>query len=149
MKIPTTRFGTLEIQEAQIIYVPLGIIGFPDFNRYVLLEHKKGSSFLWLQAVDNEALAFVLIDPRLFKPDYQFQISLEDKEILELTNGANEVQTLAIVNITQRGQEGKPTEITANLLGPIVINLEKRLAKQLVLDEQIYSHRYPIPRLKN
>jgi len=152
LKIATTRFGTLEVQEEQIIRVPLGVIGFPACKRYVLLEHKKGSSFLWLQALDNEALAFVLIDPRLFKPDYEFLISPEDREILELPNGssgAEEVQTLTIVNMIRRGVAGAPSEITANLLGPIVINLQKRVAKQLVLDEHQFSCRYPIPLVKN
>ncbi len=78
MKITTTRFGTLDIQEEQIIQVPAGIIGFPEYKRYVLLEHKKGSSFLWFQAVDNNALAFVLINAILFQPDYQFTLCPED-----------------------------------------------------------------------
>ena len=145
MKISTTRFGNLEIQEEQIIQVPAGIIGFPDYKRYVLLEHKKGSSFLWFQALENEALAFVLIDPVWFKPDYHFALCPEDQEALELRNGRSEIQTLAIVNIIQRATEEKPVEMTANLLGPIVINIQKRLAKQVVLEGSPYSHRQPIP----
>ena len=149
MQIATTRFGALEIQEEQIIHMPSGIIGFPDQKKYVLLEQKKGSPFIWLQSVDNGALAFVLIDPLLFKPDYNVEIGPEDAEDLGLKNGGKEARIMAIVNILNRGEDGKPTAITANLLGPIVINLEKRLAKQVVLYDGQYSHRHPIPLAKN
>lgn len=149
MQIATTRFGALEIQEEQIIHMPAGIIGFPDQRKYVLLEQKKGSPFMWLQSVDNGALAFVLINPLLFKPDYKVEIGPEDAEDLGLKNGGNEAQIMAIVNILNRGEDGKPTAITANLLGPIVINPEKRLAKQVVLYDGQYSHRHPIPLAKN
>ena len=149
MQIATTRFGALEIQEEQIIHMPSGIIGFPDQRKYVLLEQKKGSPFMWLQSVDNGALAFVLIDPLLFKPDYKVEIGPEDAEDLGLKNGGNEAQIMAIVNILNRGEDGKPTAITANLLGPIVINPEKKLAKQVVLYGGQYSHRHPIPLAKN
>jgi flagellar assembly factor FliW len=149
LQIATTRFGALEIQEEQIIHMPSGIIGFPDQRKYVLLEQKKGSPFMWLQSVDNGALAFVLIDPLLFKPDYKVEIGPEDAEDLGLKNGGNEAQIMAIVNILNRGEDGKPTAITANLLGPIVINPEKKLAKQVVLYGGQYSHRHPIPLAKN
>lgn len=149
MQIATTRFGALEIQEEQIIHMPSGIIGFPDQRKYVLLEQKKGSPFMWLQSVDNGALAFVLIDPLLFKPDYKVEIGPEDAEDLGLKNGGNEARIMAIVNILNRGEDGKPTAITANLLGPIVINPQKRLAKQVVLYDGQYSHRHPIPLAKN
>jgi len=149
LQIATTRFGALEIQEEQIIHMPSGIIGFPDQRKYVLLEQKKGSPFMWLQSVDNGALAFVLINPLLFKPDYKVEIGPEDAEDLGLKNGGNEAQIMAIVNILNRGEDGKPTAITANLLGPIVINPEKKLAKQVVLYGGQYSHRHPIPLAKN
>ena len=104
---------------------------------------------MWLQSVDNGALAFVLVDPLLFKPDYKVEIGPEDAEDLGLKNGGNAAQIMAIVNIPTRGEDGKPTEITANLLGPIVINVQKRLAKQVVLYDGQYSHRHPIPLVKN
>jgi flagellar assembly factor FliW len=54
------------------------------------------------------------------------------------------VQTLVIVNVTSAG----PLEITANLLGPVVMNVKKRLAKQIVLYQSPYSTRFPIPVVK-
>ena len=145
MKIPTTRFGAIDIQEEQVIYVPSGLIGFPCHKRYILLEHKKGSPFIWFQSVDDEALAFVLIDPLLFQPEYEIQINREDRKSLELSDSCDGLQTLAIVNI----KPGDPLEITANLLGPLVINSKKKLAKQIILYQYPYSTRTPIPTVKN
>jgi flagellar assembly factor FliW len=144
LKIPTRRFGTIEVAEDQVIYVPSGLIGFPSQKRYVLLEHKKGSPFVWFQAVDEEDLAFILLDPLLCKPDFELLISPEDRKALELSDSCEGMQTLVIVNVTSAG----PLEITANLLGPVVMNVKKRLAKQIVLYQSPYSTRFPIPTVK-
>jgi len=141
LKIPTCRFGTIEIAEDQVIQVPAGLIGFPSQKRYVILEHKKGSPFVWFQALDEEDLAFLLLDPLLCKPDYEFLIGPEDRKALELPDSCEGMQTLVVVNVTSDG----PLEITANLLGPVVMNVKKRLAKQIVLYQSPYSTRFPIP----
>jgi flagellar assembly factor FliW len=141
LKIQTTRFGNIEVEEDQIICMPTGPVGFAEWRRYVLLEHKKGSPFLWLQSVENESLAFVLVDPLLFKPDYEVEISSEDSRSLGMTNGGGGVQALTIVNVSA-GDRG---EITANLLAPIVINSAKKLGKQVVLYQSQYPTRYPLP----
>jgi flagellar assembly factor FliW len=145
LKIPTSRFGTIDIPEDQVIYVPLGLIGFPNQKRYVLREHKKGSPFIWFQAVDDEDLAFVLIDPLLCEPDYEIQVNSEDRKTLELPDSCEGLQTMVIVNITP----GDPVEITANLLGPVAMNFKKKLAKQVVLHQSPYTTRHPIPTLKS
>ncbi len=141
MKIQTTRFGNIEIDDNQIIVMPSGPLGFSECRRYVLLEHKKGSPFVWLQSLEDEALAFVLIDPLLFKPDYHLQISPEDSRALGMTNDGKGIQALVIVNISAEDRGG----VTANLLAPIVINVSQKLGKQVVLYQSEYPTRYPLP----
>ena len=141
MKIETSRFGSLDLLEDKIIHVPSGLFGFPDSKRYTLFEHKEGSPFLWLQSVDNGSLAFVLIDPLLVKPDYEIQISPQDMKELQLTDAPDGIQTLVIVNVTP----GERVGLTANLLGPIVINVKKKLGKQIILSDNQYSLRHPLP----
>jgi flagellar assembly factor FliW len=89
-------------------------------------------------------LAFLLLDPLLCKPDYEFLISPEDRKALELPDSCEGMQTLVIVNIAP----GDSMEITANLLGPVVMNVKKRLARQIVLYQSPYSTRFPIPTVK-
>ena len=141
MKIETSRFGTLDLVEDKVIHVPSGLFGFPDSKRYTLLEHRKGSPFVWFQSVDNGSLAFVLIDPLLVKPDYEVRISPEDINELQLADAPDGIQTLVIVNITS----GEKVALTVNLLGPIVINTKKKFGKQIILSDSDYSLRHPIP----
>jgi flagellar assembly factor FliW len=141
LKIPTTRFGVIEIPEDQVIHLPSGMIGFPNHRRYVFVEHKKGSPFVWFQSVDDESLAFVLVDPLLVRPDYEIQISPEDRQALDLNESCAGMQPMVVVNITP----GNPVQITANLLGPIVFNILKKLAKQIIVYQGEYSTQAPFP----
>ena len=64
MKIQTSRFGELEVDERRLIRFEKGILGFPDQQRYALIQTGQDSGFYWLQAVDRADLAFVVCDPR-------------------------------------------------------------------------------------
>ncbi len=141
MKITTSRFGPIEIDERQIIHMPEGMIGFPNFKNYLLLEHKKESPFWWWQCVESPALGFVLTDPLLFQPDYEVQISAEDGELLQVKEAPEGLKTLVVVNISK----DNPPVITANLLGPVVINLSRKVARQIIQFQSSYSHRFPLP----
>lgn len=122
--------------------MPKGMIGFSEEKKFVLLEHAEGSPFLWFQSLQTETLAFVLVDPFLFESTYQIQITEEDKKDLEWNVAQEGIQTLVVVNFFN---EDNVFRITANLLAPIVINIKKRLAKQVILYESHYSYRYPLP----
>ncbi len=138
MEIETTRFGTMEVEKEKIITLAKGILGFPEARRFVLIPHRPGSPFHWLQSVDHPNLAFVVIEPGLFFADYEFEIDDETQSLLEVKE-AEEVTVLVIVTFADGGRE-----ITANLLGPIVINTESRVGCQMVLDPNRYPVRYPL-----
>lgn len=139
MKIETLRFGTLELLEEDIIVFKHGILGFPEQKRYVLIPHRPGSPFFWLQSIDMPELAFVAIPPSVCLADYEFDIPDNVQEELELT-APEQAETLLIVTIPKDNPKG----ITANLLGPVVINTQKRLGMQVVLDPNIYPVQYPL-----
>lgn len=139
MEITTTRFGIVNVDEGSVLRVPGGIIGFSDQQRYVIIEHKPGSPFYWFQALDRPELAFVIIDPLLFKPDYEVPLSTALLGELQVEDPA-EVSIYVIVTIPQ----GRPREMTANLIGPLVINTRARVARQIVLDDEAYSLRHPL-----
>lgn len=138
MKINTLRFGTIEIDKSEIITVPEGIIGFPDIKRYVILDMGKDTPFKLFQAVDEPTVGFIIIDPILFKPDYKVKIRKEDIYSLSAEN-LNEIVTAVIVTIPE-----DLYKMTANLRGPLLINLKRRLARQLVLSDDTYNTRHLI-----
>ena len=140
MNIETARFGVLEIDEGKIINFVKGILGFPEDRQYILLPHSKDSPFLWLQSLNTPELAFVVINPALIVTDYFFEIPDGMERVLELERPS---QAEILVLVTFRRREGeRSVKMSANLLGPLVINAEKRLACQIVLDPKCYPVRY-------
>lgn len=141
MQIETSRFGTIAVEEEQIFRLPEGFIGFPEWTRYILLNHRDGSPFRWFQSIENQGLAFVLMDPLDLVADYDIDLSPEDSFLLQLDQPVAEIKALVVVNISKQ----QPPEITANLLAPVVINSGKKIAKQVILYQTDYSVRHPVP----
>jgi flagellar assembly factor FliW len=139
VKIETTRFGALDIDESKIIRMPHGMPGFPESRRFVLFPHKEGSPFFWYQSVDDPALAFVLTSPFLLVADYRVETQEALRTMAWDENGAEgNFELYVVVNIPK----GSPEKITANLIGPILINNAAREAMQMVIADSAYSHRF-------
>ena len=138
MLIETTRFGTVSVSEEDILTFPEGMLGFSKLNEYVLIERVDDSLFLWMQAVKKPSVAFPLLEPQILEKGYKVDLAEEDRETLDLDN-LSQCKAFAIITIPS-----DPTKMTANLKAPIVINLKKRLAKQVILHAQDYPIRQAI-----
>ena len=141
LEVDTTRFGPITVDEQKIITMPFGMLGFPDGKRYAIVQHKENSPFFWYQSVDNPALAFVITSPFLFVPDYS--VSLDDaidKMSWDQEKIEDAVELYVVVNIPN----GSPDKMTANLIGPILVNTETFQAVQMVVTDSPYSHRFPL-----
>jgi flagellar assembly factor FliW len=137
--IQTTRFGSLEIDEDKIITMTTPFLGFAAERHFILLPHGPDSAFWWLQAVDNPNLAFVVIQPALIDPHYKPTIAPHYQQELQVTNqGALEILVMLTI------PKGHPEEMTANLLGPVVLNPIQQLAKQILLDPAKYDPCWPV-----
>ncbi len=140
MKIETTRFGTIEIDENKVLKFVRGILGFPNDLHYALLPHREDSPFFWLQSLDSPDLAFVVINPSIIVSDYAFELPEDAVEELEIER-PEQAEALVIVTF-RHGEDGESRTMSANLLGPVVVNVDKRLARQVVLDPNKYPVRY-------
>ncbi len=134
MLIETSRFGPIDVDEARIMQIPDGPLGFPEHKRFALIQTAADPVFFWLQSVDDPNLAFVVCDPLDFVPDYQVPIRKDDVDNLGLHDLAD-CQVLVIVNKVDG-------ELTGNLLGPIVVGAHSLRAKQLVLSDKRYGTRH-------
>jgi flagellar assembly factor FliW len=124
--------------EKQIIHFPEGLLGIPHLNKYIMLSPEKKLPFMYLQSVEEEALAFIVIDPYLYMPDYSFDISDDVIDFLGVTK-ESDILVLSVVVI--------PSDIsrmTANFAAPVLINVNNRRAKQIVLQDDKYRIRQPI-----
>ncbi|MGD8564338.1 MAG: flagellar assembly protein FliW [Desulfarculaceae bacterium] len=140
IKVITDRFGEITVSEDQVVTLPNGMVGFPELHRYVLLQHREGSPFHWLQSLERRELAFVMVSPLLF--DSQYQVSLGNTEVKLLNlEDPKTIQVWTVVTIPH----GRPEKMTANLKAPVIINLANRLAAQIILDDPKYPLRQPLP----
>lgn len=129
--------------EEKIIGMPFGMLGFPDKKRFVILQHKEDSPFFWYQSVDDPSLAFVITSPFFFKPDYVVDVGDIAKEMSWNKEGEeNNLALYVVVNIPKES----PEKMTANLIGPILINNKTRQAVQMVIPNSPYSHKFPLIR---
>lgn len=138
MKITTTRFGEISVDEGKIIDMKGGILGFEHLKKYVMLVQDEKTPFLWFQSVEDGQTAFVIINPQLIKADYEPLIN--DEEVVRLgIENVTDVVLMVIVTI-----RSNPLMVTVNLRAPIVINAGKRFAMQVVLDDPDFPIRYSI-----
>ncbi len=127
-------------QERLFITVPEGIMGFPHTKRFVILEEAvEDPLFRWLQSIDDPEVGFLVIDPTRLVPDYREKIPLRDIAESDLL-APEMVIVLVIVTVRQ----GDPNTMTANLLGPLVLNPYTRMARQVVLSNTDYSACQPV-----
>ena len=138
MLIQTSRFGEIEIEENQIITLPSGLIGFSEDRRFVIREDEAASPFRWLQAVDNEVLAFVMIEPHVSISNYELELTQDNLKKLK-AESINDLSVFVLVTMAK-----KMEEVTVNLQGPLLFNLEKRLGLQFIIQDGKYSTRHPL-----
>ncbi len=138
MNVKTTRFGEIEVPEGDVIHLPSGLIGFPELKQYVLLDHDKDSPFKWFQSIEDGAIAFVLIDPLLFNPEYVAEVT--DAELSELEVLTEEDLVISVIVTVP----SNPQNMTANLKAPLIFNLKNRRGKQVILNASTYTTRHNI-----
>ncbi|RJQ51087.1 MAG: flagellar assembly protein FliW [Desulfobacteraceae bacterium] len=140
MILENTRFGTIEIEEHKIITMSRSLPGFPGRKRFVLLNREESRPFLWYQSVDDPRLAFVLVDPCLFMPDYSIDLEYAFDEMSWREAEKKDVAVLVVVNASQRS----PERITANLMAPLIINTKRLEGFQMIVQDSPYSHKHPV-----
>ena len=138
MIVKTSRFGDKEVPDETLITFPEGVIGFRDATRFVMFECSDDGIFKWLQSCDQPELAFVVAEAGLIVPNYRIAISDKEKQLLKVKNIEDVVVCLILIIPKD------PMEATANLLGPLVFNIEERLGMQAVLVNPEYSTRFKI-----
>jgi flagellar assembly factor FliW len=131
--------GTRAVNEQTIVLLPYGLLGFERFKNYALINRPQEDPFSWLQMLDGQRHAFLVLSPFLALPDYQPDIAEEDVKFL----GLSTPEDAQLVNIvTLRGN----SRATINLKGPIVFNRHTNLGKQIIPNNAArYCVNHPLP----
>lgn len=125
-------------QEDTTIQFPAGLIGYPDLKAYRLFEPQDSYPLKFLQSVDREDVSFTCIDVQAIKPDYVVPLGEDDAAGLAIREPADAL-VLALLVIPE-----DPRRMTANLAGPVVVNIRTLQARQIVLNIDQFPLAYPV-----
>ncbi|HBL83435.1 MAG: hypothetical protein A2Y17_04260 [Clostridiales bacterium GWF2_38_85] len=135
MFIKTKDFKNVEINENDIIKFPQGIYGYEDVKNYVVLNNPDNQWMMHLQSVEDENPRFILLDPFMFIENYLPVLPEGTLELLQAKKH-DEINILVVAVIP-----ASVKDITINLKSPVIINFEKKIAAQIILENRDYSVR--------
>lgn len=141
MIVNTASFGTLEIDPQDIYQFPHGIPGFEEYLHYIIVQPDPTLPFCYLQSVEESNLALLVCNPFLFFTNYDFQLSDTHQQELNITNEAD-VAVWSVVTIDKENDGA-----TMNLLAPIIVNIQEKRGKQVILHDSSYliKHKLSFP----
>ncbi len=142
MSIIKSRFlGEVQADDDNLLDFGGSIMGFEDYNKFYLLDNnnEEDSVFKVLQSADNEELCWIVINPFIPFPDYKLEVHDGDVASLGITD-INDVLTFVMVTIV----DGDYQNMTANLLGPIIINTKNKLGKQCIVKGDEYTTKHKL-----
>lgn len=141
MLIKTKCFGDVDVAQEKIIRFDNGLMGFEDYKEYTILfdsEKKAGKTIMWLQSVEEQALALPVIDPMLITEKYD---PIVEDELLSSIGEIGEEDLLILVTLTVPGDI---TRMTANYKAPIIINAGTLKGVQLIAENEDYMVKHPV-----
>lgn len=120
----------------QVILFPAGLPGFESARKFIIMSVPEHQPFHWMECVDEgNSIRFAIINPLSFRPDYQPKIKREELATLNIKDPK---ELLLYVIVTLRSPL---IESTANLMGPLFINIREKSGKQIIIENDAYSLR--------
>lgn len=139
MKITTHQLGEIEVDVEKKITFVHGIPGFEHLKEFVVIQTDAKIPFAFLQSIEDGGVSFIVTNPFVFFPDYEFDLPVPVKEELKLES-EQDCAVWAIVSVKQSLQDA-----TLNLLAPVIMNTKEKLGKQVVLNGTPYRTRHSLP----
>lgn len=149
---PESTLSVELTEDSESIEFPSGLIGLVEWKRFALMKHPDGGPLCLLQSLEDTRLSFILADPRQIIPDYQISLSQPDLQALHLLdyNGRADwledgvLRPYCILSVQE-----EPFFVTANLLGPLVVNGRTGIGRQIILSNSGYETRYTLYHAEN
>jgi flagellar assembly factor FliW len=141
LEIDSKDFGKITVNTKQRVMFPDGLYGFENFKEYYILEYDE--IFKCLQSKDDKHTAFIVINPYYFKKDYVLDIDESDYREIGLEN-EQEIRKYLDLYVIVTIPAVDPNNMTANLLGPIIINSKTQTGKQSLSRNSDYSVKHNI-----
>jgi flagellar assembly factor FliW len=143
MEIKTKYHGIKHYKDSDVITFKKGIPGFENLKKFIIFPVEENNLFYVLQSIEDLSIGLVLISPFNILKDYEFE--LDDSKMEEL--GIKSYEDIIVFNTVTLNS--KIENITANLKAPFVININKKIGEQIILDGSSYSIKYPLFKEEN
>ncbi len=131
--IENPQLGPIKVETDKITTFHEGLIGFEDLKRFVIIDLEEYEPFQWLLSIDDPDISFPIISPILVIDEYSPAISKAEAYNL---GEFQDHDLLLYVIVTIRPELKR---VTANLKGPLIVNIKQGLGQQIVLDDDRYS----------
>jgi flagellar assembly factor FliW len=142
-RIPTKFFGECDCEAGALFSFPSGLPGFEDQRSFFFLKIPGAEPLLFLQSVATRNLCFILLPILVADPHYNLELAPDELSELQLPLDRTPVigrDILCAATICS-GDGDTPR---ANLMAPIVVNLQAKIGMQVIHGESGYSHRHPL-----
>jgi flagellar assembly factor FliW len=126
MKWNNRQFGEFEYLSEHVLTFPEGLIGFEQYQKFILINDEDSQPFLWLVSLEDADISFPVIAPHAFVAEYDKELHKKPEETI-----------LTIVLLREKIEDS-----TVNLRSPIII--ANTTGHQVVLENDSYPFQYPL-----
>ncbi len=132
MAITKTVSAQPEIDSGKIITFPQGIPGFEKYTKFTIFhKEEKGMNIYWMDSVASPTVTFTIVDPTSYGLHYELQLTDEEQKLLE-ADDPKFIAVLLILKKTEKKESVQPG-LNANIAGPLILNVKKRIGLQKVI----------------
>ena len=135
--LPSLLLESVTARRADLFTLPAGVYGFESCRTYALVPSGR-EKLWWLQSADRAELVFLVADPFHYFPGYEADVPPVELAQVGVSSDAT-LMVLVIVTLPQRDGEGP----TANLRAPLVLDVDGRVGRQVVLADERYGVQTP------
>lgn len=125
----------IEYTDADVTKFDSGLPGFEGLKDFLLTMNPEHEPFVWLYSIDNPKIRFLMVNPLLFRPEYSPNMHKEQITDLKIDD-KDDLLLFVIVTLNPN-----PKLSTVNMAGPVLINIKRKIGKQVILDDGRYSIR--------
>lgn len=134
-----TRTVRIPVSDGNIFAFPDGVPAFEDYKQFVLYCSTDMQPFFFMKSLGvSPEVSFVCVDPFLVCPDYQVRVGPADLKALELKRG-EDAFVFSFVTV-----HDNPGDITANLQGPVVLNMKNSRGRQIISEGTKHDVRFKV-----
>ncbi len=136
MVFESKNLGTIEYTKEEVIKFEKGILAFEDKKEFIIIRNED-TEFYYLQSLEDDGITFILADLKDLMPEYNPEVDVD--QLVDLGEIKN---NLGIFNICTVQDDIK--DMTVNLVGPIVINLDTNKGKQVIVAKDEYTVKHKL-----